>query len=250
MEALSRRGNKFFAPHTITCYETDAASRLKPAAFMDLAQEIAMLAADGIGYGYDDLMRSRQAWVLSRMHFHIDRAPLWRDKVILSTWHKGFDGLFSLRDFKMETPEGETLISCTSSWVVIDIDLRRLIREPFGPDVDGSKTSDPSSAIAEPAQKISIPKGLERREGGFRVSSFSDIDINGHTNNVRYVVWSMDAMPYEVVSGREVKDVRINFNKETLPGERIELMTATEGDSIYVEGISGGLSKFISKFDF
>ena len=250
MNELIRRGNKFFARHTVTCYETDAAFQLKPSAFMDLAQEIAMLAADGIGYGYDDLMASRHAWVLSRMHFHINRPPKWRDEVILSTWHKGFDGLFSLRDFLMETPEGEPLVTCTTSWLVIDIDLRRLIRDPFGPDVDPGKTSDLSSAIAEPAPKIMIPKGLERVDAGFRVSSFSDIDILGHTNNVRYVVWSMDAMPYEEVSRRPVMDVCINFNKETLQGEKVQLQTAREGDTVYVEGLFGGLSKFTAKFDF
>ena len=250
MEALSRRGNKFFAPHTVTCYETDAAFLLKPAAFMDLAQEIAMLAADGIGYGYDDLMQSRRAWVLSRMHFHIDRAPRWRDRVILSTWHKGFEGLFSLRDFKMETPEGETLISCTSSWLVIDIDQRRLIRNPFGENVDGSLTSDPSSAIDEPAPKITIPKELERCEAGFRVPAYADIDILGHTNNVRYVVWSMDAMDYAKASNRPPKDVYINFHKETLQGEEVRLITAEDGPTVYVEGFADGLPKFSARFDF
>ena len=39
---------------TIPCYETDASWRLKPASFMDLAQEAANSHAAILGFGYDD----------------------------------------------------------------------------------------------------------------------------------------------------------------------------------------------------
>ena len=87
----------------------DALFRLKPAAFMDMAQDLANKAADGIGFGYDKLQESGVAWVLSRMHFHFDRSPLWRDKARLSSWSKGPEGLFFLRDFRLESLEGELL---------------------------------------------------------------------------------------------------------------------------------------------
>ena len=37
----------------IRCYDVDGALRLKPAAFMDLAQEMAYLAADAMHFGYE-----------------------------------------------------------------------------------------------------------------------------------------------------------------------------------------------------
>ena len=62
----------------IPCYETDEAQLLKPASFMDFAQEAANRHADILGFGYDDLSRTRNLWVLSRMHVRFLRHPRCR----------------------------------------------------------------------------------------------------------------------------------------------------------------------------
>ena len=58
---------------TVTCYDTDVAHYLKPGAFMDMAQEIAYVSAQSLGFGYEDLERFGTAWVLSRMHIEFPR---------------------------------------------------------------------------------------------------------------------------------------------------------------------------------
>ena len=60
--------NKYSQKFIIPCYFTDASWRLKPASFMDVAQEAANQHATVLGFGYDDLIASRTAWILSRMH--------------------------------------------------------------------------------------------------------------------------------------------------------------------------------------
>ena len=85
--------------YTIPCYDTDASWRLKPTSFMNLAQEAAGNHAVLLGFGYDDLIKTNTAWILSRMHIQFVDTPKWRDKVTLTTWHKGLDRLFYLRDF-------------------------------------------------------------------------------------------------------------------------------------------------------
>ena len=45
---VERRGNKFFQDIEVPCYDVDASFRLKPASFMDFAQEIGNMAADGM----------------------------------------------------------------------------------------------------------------------------------------------------------------------------------------------------------
>ena len=71
--------NKFTQTFVIPCYLADASWRLKPASFMDLAQEAANRHANILGFGYDDLIASRTAWVLSRMHIEYVDTPKWRD---------------------------------------------------------------------------------------------------------------------------------------------------------------------------
>ena len=160
MSVVSREGYKFSQDICVPCFYTDASFYLKPASFMDMAQEIAYWAAQELGFGYDDLHIHHIAWVLSRMHFHFADPPKWRDDVTLYTWHKGADGLFYLRDFYLQDPLGNRLVTATSSWVVIDERTRRLVRPEDLQDLMGldDKVDD---AIEERAPKVAMPRGME-----------------------------------------------------------------------------------------
>lgn len=247
-------GYKYCQNLRIPCYETDAAFVLKPASFMDMAQEIAYWAAQALGFGYDDLQKHHTAWVLSRMHFHFEHPPKWRDPVILKTWHKGADGLFFLRDFHLLSPAGESLVRATSSWLVMDVETRRIVRGGDVLQLVDADTRVDEDAIAAPAPKIVVPKDLSLAEKARRTVSYSDVDIIGHTNNARYIVWAFDSLDYSLVSGRRVRDVVINFNKETRPGEEVILqVAAAEEDGapvFYVEGLSDGRNAFVAKIVF
>ena len=48
-------------------------------------------------------------------------------------------------------------------------------------------------------------------EVGVHKASYSDIDVLGHTNNARYVVWAMDSIDYgEVAGNRAVSYTHLN----------------------------------------
>ena len=64
---------------TISCYNTDCSFRMKPSAFMDFAQEMAYHAAGMFNFGYEDLQKQGTVWVLSRMHVHFHKMPMWQD---------------------------------------------------------------------------------------------------------------------------------------------------------------------------
>ena len=252
MSEVRREGYKFCQDICVPCYCTDASFYLKPAAFMDMAQEIAYWAAQELGFGYDDLHVHHTAWVLSRLHFHFEKLPRWRDDVRLYTWHKGEDGLFFLRDFILQDAAGDCIVTGTSSWVVIDEGTRRLVR----PEElqDKLNTGCVEDAIAERAPKVAMPRGAEPEPAGAHTVVYSDVDIIGHTNNARYMVWAMDCIDYETASGRRVRDAYINFNKETTPGTTVELFrlkTEEDGNLVhYVEGRVDGKSAFCVKLVF
>ena len=238
----------------VPCYHTDASFYLKPAAFMDMAQEIAYWAAHELGFGYDDLHVHHTAWVLSRMHFHFENLPKWRDDVSLYTWHKGADGLFYLRDFYLQDKDGNRLVTGTSSWVVIDEQTRRLVRPEELQERLGADEEKMEDAIAERAPKVAMPRGAEPEPAGEHTVAYSDVDIIGHTNNARYMVWAMDCIDFETASTRRVRDLYINFNKETTPGTCVQLFRLkTEEDGAlvwYVEGCVDGKPAFCVKMVF
>lgn len=253
MSPVRREGYKFCQDIVVPSYSTGADSRMKPAGFMNFAQEIAYWAANELGFGYDKLHETKEAWVLARMHMRFFEMPAWRDLVHLYTWHKGMNSLFFLRDFRLFDDSEKMLATCTSSWVVINEETRHFVRPE---SIQGLLTVDGvvDSAIDEPAPKLLPPRDATLEEAGSHVVGYSDIDLIGHTNNVRYVVWAMDVLPPELSFARPVKELFINFIKETKLGEAVSLFRfRTEEDGVeawYVEGRVDGRSCFSVKFVF
>lgn len=236
---------------TIPCYCTDASWRLKPVSFMNYAQEIANRHATAIGFGYDDLISSHTAWVLSRMHIVFHNAPLWRDNVTFYTWHKGAEGLFYLRDFLMRGKDGETLVSATTSWLVLNLETRKLVRNP---ELMDEGTACMENAVGTSCGKVRMPDGCASEMVMEHVVAYSDVDMNGHTNNAMYVEWAMNAIDYEAASGSPVRELKINFNHETRPGDHVELYRAciedASGQHWFVEGKVGATSAFCVEIVF
>lgn len=237
--------NKYLQNISIPCYDTDASWRLKPASFMNYAQEAANLHATILGFGYDDLIASRTAWVLSRMHIEFTETPLWREKMTLETWHKGLDRLFFLRDFIMTDNSGKVRVKATTSWLVLNLDTRRLVRDPHLMD---EGTVCPENVLDKPADKVMMPKDIESFLVTDHIVSYSDLDMNGHANNAMYMHWAMDAVDFEISSSRALKEVTINFNHEIKARETVSIFKAVkeeeDGRHVFIEGRVGSQSAF------
>jgi len=249
MEPVSQEGYKFRQDVCIPCYQTNSNAVLRPAGFLDQAQEIAYWAAQALGFGYENLHVHHTAWVLTRMHVHFEKMLRWHDNASLFTWHKGANGLFYLRDFDLKGPDGTSAVLATSSWVVIDERTRHFVRpDELPPSLVLDYPVD--HAIEQEAPKVVFPKDAPGTvEAGEHTVAYSDIDIIGHTNNVRYVVWAMDCLPMEVAL-QPMKDLYINFNRETTAGETVRLYRLQDGNAWYVEGRVDGKSCFVVKMEF
>lgn len=241
---------KYIQEYTIPCYDTDASGRLKPASFMNLAQEAAGQHAVYLGFGYDDLIVANTAWILSRVHIRFVDTPMWKDDVVLSTWHKGLNRLFFVRDFRLTDKEGRTRVEATTSWLVMNLETRRLVRDPQLRE--GSECLE--DVIATPAGKVQMPKDVEPQLMFEHLVAYSDIDVNGHANNAMYMQWAMDAVDYDIASTRPVKEVTINFNHETKAGDVVALyksiIKTEDGRRVYVEGKVGDTSAFCVEIIF
>ena len=242
---------KYIQNHKIACYDTDAAWRLKPASFMNLAQEAAGNHAVYLGFGYDDLIKTNTAWILSRVHVEFIDTPLWREDITLTTWHKGLNRLFFLRDFVLTDKDGKERVKATTSWLVMNLETRRLVRDP-GLMEDGTVCTE--NALETPADKVQMPKDMEPEHVIDHVVAYSDIDTNAHANNAMYMQWAMDAVGYELTSTRPVKWFTINFNHETKAGDAVAMYRAIvekeDGLHVFVEGRMAEVSAFCVEIVF
>ena len=236
---------KYTKDLTIQCYETDAAWRLKPASFMNFAQEAAGNHAVYLGFGYDDLIASNTAWILSRVRVVFTDTPKWKEDVTLTTWHKGLNRLFFLRDFIITDKAGRERVKATTSWLILDLATRRLVRDPKLME-DGTVCTE--NIIETPADKVQMPKDVEAVHMMDHLVAYSDVDMNAHANNAMYMQWAMDAVDYEVASTRPVKEFTINFNHEAKPGDTVSLYKSRVEDGedlkVFVEGKVDGQSAF------
>jgi len=236
---------RFEQNFTIPCYDTDASWRLKPSSFMDLAQEAAGQHAVYLGFGYDDLIATNTAWILSRVHVEFVDAPKWRENITLRTWHKGLNRLFFLRDFILTDDQGRERVKATTSWLVLNLETRRLVRDPKLME-EGTVCTD--NVIETPADKVVMPKDAEPQYVMDHHVAYSDVDMNGHTNNAMYMQWAMDAVDYDIASARPVKWFTINFNHETKAGDIVALYKVVkeeeDGRHVFVEGKVNDQSAF------
>ena len=243
---------KYSQDYTIACYEADANQRLKPTAMLDWMQEIAGRDATLLGFGYNDLIQNNTAWVLSRTHVRFHQYPKWRDIVNLKTWHKGAFKVLYLRDFQLYNEAGDTLASATTSWLIIDMSTRRMVRNSelaTSPD-----TCIFEHAIEQPADKIVFPTDLEATPAASHKVVWSDIDTMAHVNNVKYVAWALDAIDEDILREKPLKEIIVNYDAEVLLGEEVTLylikQETEEGLVCYIQGKVEDKVKFSVKMNF
>jgi acyl-ACP thioesterase len=235
--------------HIITCYEADANQFMRPTAMLDLMQEAANVNASTLGFGYDEMINSNMAWVLSRTHVKFVNTPKWRQEVNLKTWHKGVSKLFHLRDFILSDKEGNPLVLATTSWLIIDLNTRRLVRN------SALAMSDTAiDAIETPADKVVIPVDIEPELVRKHPVTWSEVDTNGHVNNVKYAVWALDAVKAEDIKERPLKEMLINYDAEVMPGDTVKIsrvrQESEEGITYYITGKVADKQNFAVKLVF
>lgn len=244
--------NIYSKNHTIACYEADANQLMRPTAMLDLMQEAANVNATALKFGYDELKESNTAWVLSRMHVRFEKMPFWRQEVNIKSWHKGVAKLFYLRDFILSDSNGNPMITATTSWLIIDLNTRRLVRNS---DLATSpEKCTQQDAIVEPADKVVVPVDIEPELARKHPVTWSEIDTMGHVNNVKYVAWAIDAVKPEDIKEKPLKELLVNYDAEVMSGDVVKIyrtrQETKESLVYYITGKVGDKQNFSVKLTF
>ena len=79
-------------------------------------------------------------------------------------------------------------------------------------------------------------KYFEQKEFKTVESNFTDLDINDHVNNIRYLDWAQSLMPAPFWKERKVDSVLVNYFNEIHGDESIELSGAVKENRLQVLG--------------
>jgi medium-chain acyl-[acyl-carrier-protein] hydrolase len=215
--------------YEIHVYETSPNGKLRLHSLFDFLQDIASDHAVKLGFGRDDLMKGNRMWVLSRIYAVITEWPVWEDRVSIRTWHKGTEKIFAFRDYKIFFPDGRPIAAATSSWLIIDQTTRK-IQRPDVSLVQHNSDEPVPDALPRNAAKLDPAADDGWLSSRFKVRT-SDLDINLHTNNVRYLQWIMDSYDLGFVMKHVPCAAEINFLAESHHDDEIVLRTSADKNS-------------------
>jgi medium-chain acyl-[acyl-carrier-protein] hydrolase len=220
---------QFEKEYRVHVYETGPDGKLNLYSLFNYMQDIASDHAVKLGFGRDDLMRDNRFWVLSRIYAEISMLPLWEDSIIIRTWPNGTDRLFALRNYEVRYPDGKNIASGTSSWLILD----RITKKVQRPDTILSQYNRELHADPSPlryAEKIEPASEDGRLSPLFRVK-VSDLDVNLHTNNVRYLKWASDCYDLGFVLNNNPQSAEINYLAESMFDEEIIIKSSVENEN-------------------
>jgi len=217
---------QFEKEYRIHVYETGPDGKLNLTSLFNYLQDIASDHAIKLGFGRDDLMRENRFWVLSRIYAEIILLPEWEDSIIVKTWPNGTDKLFALRNFYVSYPDGRHIASATSSWLILDRTTRKVQRPDniltkFYSDLHPNQSPIRYASKLEPASSGSKEAQLYRIK-------VSDLDINLHTNNVKYLTWVSDSYNLEFILKNVPVSAEINYLAESQFDEEIVIKTSED----------------------
>jgi acyl-ACP thioesterase len=210
---------KFEKEYKVHVYEMGPNGLLNLYSLFDYLQDIASDHAVLLGFGRDDLMKNNSIWVLSRMYAEIKYLPRWEESIKVRTWPKGTDKLFALRDFEVMSDDGRHVASATSSWLVIDRSTKK-IQRPDNLLTSFNNGTEIPDALMRNALKIDAALNGGKKSPEFHVRT-SDLDINLHTNNVRYLKWVTDFYDLDFIMNKLPSSVEINYLSESVIGDKI-----------------------------
>lgn len=211
----------------ITAFDVDANNRLRIHRLFDYFQDAASNDAERLGFGYKDFVPKGLFWVLSWVKIELLDYPKFMDEVKIQTWGKKQHKLYSMRDFLLLNSKDEIIARGTSAWLLLDSkSLRPKILTNLYPDLRLLNSKD---ALFDLPQKISSVRELEFIYS--KKIGYSDIDLNNHTNNAKYVELIFDCFDQEFHKKHSVNTLAVTFNTETKFGEGIDLFKGIVGSS-------------------
>ncbi|RKX78391.1 MAG: acyl-ACP thioesterase [Spirochaetes bacterium] len=212
--------------YAIKSYEIDPEMKASLTSLCNFFQESAWHHARKHHYGYHDLLKRNLGWMLSRFMVRIMKFPSWGERVTVETWAKGVDRFFALRDFQILDDRDNIIGVATSAWLLLELGSYRPVRlETFRNEFPFI----PSKHAIEASLK-KLPDLMKADNENQIIVKYSDLDINNHVNNVKYIEWILDSFPVEIRKTFRMETLEINFLAEALLGERILIQSGETGE--------------------
>ncbi|MBN2730445.1 MAG: hypothetical protein JXR53_14565 [Bacteroidales bacterium] len=236
-------------PFTVDTARADMNMNLRLGSIVDLFVHSAFLSADSLHFGFDDLEGQDLFWVLRQLTVEIEEPMKWKEHGQITTWPKDQHRIMYLRDFILYNEENNPKARSSSSWLVIDKHSKRpkVLKNDM---LEVFTQLKDQHALPNPPEKL-FP--VNEGEISELKTTYFDIDLNKHVTSSRYVDWMMDTFSAEFHANNYPKSFSINFLKETMVDEKIQIRKLKTDNNTYLfEGynLNRDMSAFLGKIVF
>ena len=224
----------------ITSNDVDRYNNLKISSLFRFFQDVATVHINSLGAGHNDIIKQNLLWVIIRIDVKLYAPITVADEIVVST-HAGENRacLFD-RYFQIYNRKGKLIGAASSLWTLIDKDTRKVCMKPnikvIKPEHDKDDIPVPEKIVGEATNKVD-----ERK------ARYSEIDLNGHLNNVEYIKYIFDIHPSSFYQDHVVKEISVNYDKEIKEGDVVTLYSEVKDNVEIVKGKLGEQNSFTAR---
>lgn len=182
------------------------------------------------GFGIATLNEENYTWVLSRLAIELDEMPYQYEKFSIQTWVENVYRLFTDRNFSILNEKGEKIGYARSVWAMINLKTRKPA------DLLALHEGSITDYICDepcPIEKPSRIKVTSKEEVTSLEAKYSDIDINGHVNSIRYIEHILDLFPIGKYEEKRIRRFEMAYVAESHYGDRLSFYMDDKGDEVY-----------------
>ncbi|KAL6188042.1 hypothetical protein ACLB2K_039436 [Fragaria x ananassa] len=196
------------------------------------------LLSDGFGATHG-MMKNDLLWVVSRMQVQVDHYPIWGEVLEIDTWvgASGKNGM--RRDWLIRSEAtGHVFARATSTWVMMNRKTRRLSKMPEEVRAEIAPWFIQKQAITEDnfdkiVQLDSKAKYMNKDLKPKR----SDLDMNHHVNNVKYVRWMLETIPDQILEAHQLTSIVLEYRRECGSSDIVQSLCQPDEDGILKDGL-------------
>lgn len=182
------------------------------------------------GFGIATLNENHYTWVLSRLAVELENMPCQYEGFSIQTWVENVYRLFTDRNFAILDKEGKAVGYARSVWAMISMETRKpadLLTLHGGSITD--YVCDKECPISKPG-RIKVTEKTPVSEYQTR---YSDIDINGHVNSIKYIEHILDLFPIEFFKEKRIKRFEMAYVAESYYGDILSFYREEVGEKEY-----------------
>lgn len=182
------------------------------------------------GFGIAELNENHYTWVLSRLAIELEDMPRQYEDFSIQTWVENVYRLFTDRNFELLNKEGRTIGYARSVWAMISLETRKPA-DLFALHSENLNqyACDRECPIAKPG-RIKVTQQTPVAE---YVTKYSDIDINGHVNSIKYIEHILNLFPIENFQKKNMKRFEMAYVAESYYGDKLSFYLEEKAEGEY-----------------